>query len=148
MGLFGADALLRDLGLDLNARAEFARRHHRAFEQEFAADARLRQAVAARVRTERDPCDALLSATSHTDHPLAPGIGVIEQRSRRIEPLASELATLHADGRLHDASAVLAESFVHMWLDRLHRSENRFHEYVTYALLARVLQARTKRPPV
>ncbi len=148
LGLFGADALLRDLGLDLNARAEFARRHHRAFEQEFAADARLRQAVAARVRTERDPCDALLSATSHTDHPLAPGIGVIEQRSRRIEPLASELATLHADGRLHDASAVLAESFVHMWLDRLHRSENRFHEYVTYALLARVLQARTKRPPV
>jgi thiopeptide-type bacteriocin biosynthesis protein len=145
IGLFGADALLRDLGLDLDDRAEFARRRQRAFEQEFSADARLRQAVAARVRSERDGCDALLSATSDTDHPLASGIAVIEQRSRRIEPLAAELAARSTGGRHGDAAAILAESYVHMWLDRLHRSENRFHEYVTYALLARVLQARAKR---
>ena len=36
--------------------------------------------------------------------------------------------------------------FVHMWLNRLHRSENRFHEYVTYALLARLHEARARRP--
>jgi hypothetical protein len=39
----------------------------------------------------------------------------------------------------------LATSYVHMWLNRLCRSQNTFQEYVTYALLAAVLRARTAR---
>jgi hypothetical protein len=36
-------------------------------------------------------------------------------------------------------------SYVPMWLNRLCRSQNTFQEYVTYALLARVLAARAAR---
>jgi hypothetical protein len=32
-----------------------------------------------------------------------------------------------------------------MWLNRLHRSENRLHESVTYALLTRLHEVRARR---
>jgi len=85
--------------------------------------------------------NALLAATGETDHPAAPGIAVIAKRSERIIPLAAELATLRAADRLDLPLDALAASYVHMWLNRLCRSQNTFYEYVTYALLARVLKA-------
>jgi thiopeptide-type bacteriocin biosynthesis protein len=145
IGALGSEALMRDLGLDDEARIAQARRIHAAFEVEFRADARLRKQVAARVRAEQASVAELVAATSADDHPLAPGIGVLAERSARIEPLAAELAELRAAGRLELPLEQLAGSCVHMWLDRLCRTENRFHEYVTYALLTRVLQARAAR---
>ena len=142
VGALGSDALLRDLGMDDQARAAFARRRHAALEREFGADAPLRNAIAGRVRAERSAVDALLAAPDDTDHPLAPGIAVIARRSERIKPLAVELTTLRAVGRLDLPLDALATSYVHMWLNRLCRSQNMLQEYVTYALLARVLEAR------
>jgi thiopeptide-type bacteriocin biosynthesis protein len=142
VGALGSDALLRDLGLDDRARAALARRRHAALEREFRADAQLRSAIAGRVRAERSAVDALLAAPSDTDHPLAPGIAAIARRSERIKPLAVELTTLRAAGRLDLPLDALATSYVHMWLNRLCRSQNTFQEYVAYALLARVLEAR------
>ena len=141
IGALGSDALLRDLGMDDQARAAFARRRQAALEREFRADAPLRTAIAGRVRAERSAVDALL-APDDTDHPLAPGIAVIARRSERIKPLAVELTTLRAAGRLDLPLDALATSYVHMWLNRLCRSQNMLQEYVTYALLARVLEAR------
>ncbi len=145
IGVLGSDALLRDLGLDDQARAAFTRRMHAAFEREFRADAQLRHAIAGRVRAERGTVDELLAATSDSDHPLALGVAVLAKRSERIKPLAADLAALRAAGRLDLPLDTLATSYVHMWLNRLCRSQNRFQEYVTYALLARVLGARSAR---
>jgi hypothetical protein len=75
-------------------------------------------------------------ASAGTGHPLAPGIAALEERSARMAPLAVQL------GGLVD---VVAPSFVHMWLNRLCRSESRRQEYVTYALLARVYEVRLAR---
>ncbi len=145
LGALGSDALMRDLGLDDQARAAFTRQMHAALEGQFRADAQLRNAIAGRVRAERGAVEALLAATGDTDHPLAPGIAVLAQRSERIKPLAAELAALRAAGRLGLPLDALATSYVHMWLNRLCRSQNTFQEYVTYALLARVLAARSAR---
>jgi CRP-like cAMP-binding protein len=59
--------------------------------------------------------------------------------------VVAELAALRAAGRLGLPLDELAASYVHMWLNRLCRSQNTFQEYVTYALLARVLAARSAR---
>lgn len=141
LGLLGADSLMRAFGLDAEARVRQARRAQAAFEHEFHADAELRKAVAARVRQEhaatRDAFDA------DGDHPLAPGIAVLAARDERIRPVVAELDVLSEAGRLTVSLEELAGAHVHMWLNRLCRSDNRFHEYVIYALLARVLEART-----
>jgi thiopeptide-type bacteriocin biosynthesis protein len=147
IGLLGADRLLRDLGLDDVRRAEAARRIRGAFEAEMRADARLRKGVAGRVRAERAALDDLLDASADGDHPLAPGVRVLAERSARIAPLAAELAASRAGGRLTTSIDALAAAFVHMWLNRLCRSESRGQEYVTYALLARLYEARAARSP-
>jgi thiopeptide-type bacteriocin biosynthesis protein len=134
IGLLGTDRLMADLGLDAPTRAALSRRMRDAFDREFRADATLRKGVAARVRAEVPSLDELLDAQADSDHPFAPGIRVLDERSARISALGG--------GPLAD----LAVPLVHMWLNRLHRSENRFHEYVTYALLARLHDARARRP--
>ncbi|MEA2169579.1 MAG: lantibiotic biosynthesis protein [Solirubrobacteraceae bacterium] len=141
IGVLGSDMLLRDLGLDDGARAAHARRLHAAFERELHADPRLRKAVAERARAERTPIGALLDAAGD-DHPLAAGIAVLGERSDSIRPLAAELIALSEAGRLTVGLDALADAFVHMWLNRLCRSDNRLHEYVIYALLTRVLGSR------
>jgi len=142
IGLLGADMLMRDLGLDQPARARQSLQMRQAFEDEFHADARMRRAVSEKLRAERTSLDELLAAGAEGGHPLAPGVRVLAQRSERIAPIAAELAALRRAGRLALPIEQLAASHVHMWLNRLCRSENRLHEYLTYALLARVHEAR------
>lgn len=121
LGVIGALALLRDFGVaDPEA---FARSQRAAFEHELGAGAPLRRAVARRAREHRT---LLLEA----DPALAPGVAIIAERSERIAPLVAAL---------HDPEAVVA-NYVHMWLNRLHRTDNQFHEYVSYALLAGALR--------
>ena len=140
IGLLGADRLLRDLGLDDTSCARIARRLRDAFEREMRADARLRKDVAAKLRAEREALDRLLQVTPDDDHPLVPGVRVLARRFERIAPLATELA-----GRSTAGVEALAVSFVHMWLNRLCRSESRRQEYVTYVLLDRLYAARAAR---
>jgi thiopeptide-type bacteriocin biosynthesis protein len=142
IGLLGAERLLEDLGLDGPARAALSRRMRDSLEREFRAGASFRTAVAARVRAEARALEHLLDASADGDHPLAPGVRILDERSARIAPLGRALR----QRRLTMPVEELAVAFVHMWLNRLHRSENRLHEYVTYALLTRVHEARARRP--
>jgi thiopeptide-type bacteriocin biosynthesis protein len=145
IGLLGADRLLRDLVVDDEERTKLVRRMRAAFELEMGADARLRKDVAGKLRAERAALDRLLAATADGDHPLAPGVAVLAERSAILAPLATELAALRAEGRLTEGVPALAASFVHMWLNRLCRSESRRQEYVTYALLDRLYESRAAR---
>ncbi len=142
LGVLGAEALMKDLGVDEETRGTLAHRMRDAFGREFRADAKLRKGIAGRVRDELAALDELLGAAPDGDHPLAAGIRVLGERSSAIAPLAGELRALRAAGRLGLPIEELAVSLVHMWLNRLCRSESRFHEYVTYALLARLHEVR------
>lgn len=142
IGFLGTERLLQDLGLDPGARAALCRDMRDAFEREFQVGATTRKAVGARIRTELASLEDLLAAPAGGDHPLAPGIAVLDDRSARIATLATELAARRLTAPMEE----LAVAFVHMWLNRLHRSENRLHEYVTYALLTRLHEVRARRP--
>jgi thiopeptide-type bacteriocin biosynthesis protein len=136
IGLLGADRILADLDLSLPARFELARIMRARFEREFRADSRLRKDVAAKVPAELPAVEDLMLASAGTGHALASGIAVLDERSARIAPLAVQLG---------DLVDVVAPSLVHMWLNRLCRSQSRRQEYVTYALLARVYEVRRAR---
>ena len=145
IGVLGSDLLMQDFGLDEEARAHQARSMFRSFESEFDADGRLSKAVVKRVREHQPAVASLLFQGRDADGALGPGIAVLHQRSARIAPLAAKLARLHSDGLLERTLEDLVQLHVHMWLDRLCRSQNRLHEYVTYGLLDRVLHARLAR---
>jgi len=145
IGALGSDLLMRDLGLDEETRARQARSVFRSFERELGAAGRPPKAVAQRVREHEAAVTALLFEEQGTSPALRPGIEVLRQRSARLVPLVADLERLQSDGLMERTMEDLAESLVHMWLNRLCRSENRFHEYVTYGLLARALQARVAR---
>ena len=145
IGVLGAELLMRDLGLDDATRARQSQRSASAFAREFKTDTKLRSAIARRVRPEQTAIESLLFDTLDEDHALRPGMAVLAGRSDRVAPLVAELAGLRASQRLDLSLEELAAPFVHMWLDRLCRSENRFHEYLTYVLLSRALEARLAR---
>ena len=139
VSLLGAERLLVDLGLDGPARAAIAERMRDAFAREHRADPALRRALGDRARRERHALQSLLDVPADADHPLAPGIAVLDARSDRVAPIVTELRALGV------ALDELAVSFVHMWVNRLMRSANRQHEYVLYDLLAGLARTRAAR---
>ncbi len=142
MGLLGAERLMADLGLDAGQRARVAERMASSFAREMRADAALRRALGKRFRDERVSLAELLALDSDADHQLAPGVRALDRRSARIAEPVERLARLAAGGRLALPLEDLTISYVHMWLNRLMRSDNRRHEYVVYDLLARLHAAR------
>jgi hypothetical protein len=57
----------------------------------------------------------------------------------------ARLRELAGEGRLGCRLPVLAESYVHIFLNRLFRSENRVHELVIYDYLAQLYARRIAR---
>lgn len=147
IGLLGTDQLMRNLGLEPEQRLEQIVRAREALEREHRPSAATRQRLGDRFRARRADLERLLELTPEAEHSLAPGVAALARRSNRIEPIAAELSHLWQCGRLDASPASLAPSFVHMWLDRLHRSDNRAHEWVTYDLLARLHRARRPARP-
>lgn len=131
--------LLVDLGLDLPARAVWARRIAEAFTREFSVDTTLRRQLGERYRREH----AALAGLVHGDWPddLHAVRDALEQRSDRVAPLAAQLRTLDAAGRLTLPLHRVADAFVHMTVNRVMPSAARAHEMVLYEFLARLYRA-------
>jgi thiopeptide-type bacteriocin biosynthesis protein len=144
LGLLGAERLLRDLGLDDSARARVCQVARDRFAREHRTGAAGRKALGARFRVERDALAALLDVQAGDDHPLAPGVAVLEERSARIRPIVEALDPQE----LWLSAEQLAVPYVHMYLNRLLRSANQAHEHVIYDLLARLLERRAARARV
>lgn len=145
IGLVGAVALMEDLGLGAEARLTLCQRMRGVFQKEFKADTRLRKQIGVRFRSEQEALEALLDEVPDGAHPLEPGLAVLAERSRRLASVAARLGELDEAGRLTCSIADIAQSQVHMWLNRLCRNANRFHEYVIYEFLARLLRQRAAR---
>lgn len=142
IGLAGAHALLVDLGLDVQARHAHAKRLRKAFGGEFRVDAALGRQLGERFRNERQVLLPLLDLPLDGDHPLEPGFRVLRARSERMAPVVKELRAAREAGELTVPMEALADSYVHMFLDRLFRSANRQHELVIYDFLARLYESR------
>lgn len=149
LALCGVDALLGDLGLDLAARHAAMTRTRDVFGREFGLAVRLARQLGDRFRRERASLEALLDPARGAASPLAPGLAILAERSRRLAPVVADLAAAAA-GRLTVPVAHLATSYVHMHCNRLLRAAARAQELVIYDLLTRVYAsriARTRRQP-
>ncbi len=145
LALRGSDLLLSDLGFAGEAKLNIAQRLQASFANEFRIGRDLKNQLADRLRRDRRELEGLLEPTWAEDHPLALGFEILERRSRVIAPIATELRDRERSGRLTVPLADLAPSYVHMFNNRLLRSEGRAHELVLYDFLYRLLQSQAAR---
>ncbi|MFC4309113.1 lantibiotic dehydratase [Steroidobacter flavus] len=138
LALLGADRWLHDFGLDLDARRAFVRRMRDAFVAEFKAQNKGTQGwFAERFRKERKSLEALIAT--------GPVAAAFEERSRRSAPLIEAMHALNRQGRLAVSIENLANSVIHMFINRLLPSSQRAHELVIYEFLARLYDSQCAR---
>ena len=145
LALRGMHLLLVDLGLDLTQRTEVLRRVRASFGAEHHVDVGFEKQLGAKYRVERPALEELIATLPGTDHPLSPGFELLDERSEIIAPIARELASREANGRLRVSLVDLAPSFLHMHANRLLRSEQRSQELVLYDFLSRLYDAEAAR---
>ncbi|MCG8458380.1 MAG: lantibiotic dehydratase [Holophagales bacterium] len=143
--LLGIDLLLEDLGFDEAGKRRLVERIQQGSAREFRIDAHARRQLADRLRSERKGLETLLSRDLPPDHPLAPGVAILEQRSSRLQPIFTELRRREAAGLLIRPVEDLAPSYAHMFANRLLRSDGRLQEMVIYDFLHRLYLSRAAR---
>lgn len=145
LALRGMHLLLVDLGLDLTRRTEVLRRMRSRFGAEHRIDVGFEKQLGVKYRAERQVLEALLATPPGEDHPLSPGFELLAERSERIAPIARELVSREANGRLQTSVVEIAPSFLHMHANRLLRSEQRSQELVLYDFLSRLYEGEAAR---
>lgn len=144
LAVLGVDRLLADMGLDLPVR----QRAVRVWRDELV-DEHRQQGAAARqhggkvMRKERKELETLLLAPETTS--LAVPASAFVQRSQANAALAGELRSLEAGGRLARDIPTIANSYSHMFVNRLLRGAQRLQELVVYDLLDRLYSAQLHR---
>ncbi len=143
LALRGIDLLLSDLGLDDEAKLATLKRLRESFGREFGGGAGLRKRLADRLRRERRALADILAPELDDDHPLAPGVAALARRSRQLAPIIAELR--EREDRLTMPISGLATSYLHMFSNRLIRSQGRAHELVLYDFLYQLTRSRIAR---
>lgn len=136
----GTDRLLADFGLSLDERLAWARTTATALQAEFGGGTDLTHSLGSRFRARRPELTAIL------DRDRTDGLAdVLAERSRCLAPL---IETLHARadrGMLTSTVAELTGSYVHMYLNRLLRSDQRASEMVVADWLQRIYRTQAAR---
>jgi thiopeptide-type bacteriocin biosynthesis protein len=144
--LYGIDRLLDDFGFDIERKRVWARACRDGFAQEFDIRGPAKRALGERYRAERKALEELLELEEGTDNPLAPGVELLRERSRRLGPVVERL--LEREQRLSVSLDGLLRSYAHMHANRLLRGAHRAQELVLYELLHRVYASRLAKATV
>jgi lantibiotic biosynthesis protein len=139
----GIDTLLSDFGFDSDAKLRLMLKLREIFGREFHADTPFARQLAAKYRTVKPDLQRLID--SESGDAATPWLDAFGRRSSRARSALTRLhAAAHAE-LLDVPLAALAESYVHMHLNRLFRSEPRAHELVVYDFLSCLYEGRAAR---
>lgn len=143
--LVGIDRLLADFGSDPRAQREILGRLREAFRSEFRVDKTLHVQLGSKFRKEHPSIDRLLSPDGADSGLPSEVHEALRRRSDRLFPVVAALDEERKTGRLTLAIPELLDSYIHMHVNRLLRSEHRAHELVLYDFLDRYYGSRDKR---
>jgi thiopeptide-type bacteriocin biosynthesis protein len=142
--LYGIDRLLADL-LPTEDRRPVLARLRESFTREARGGKDLRRRLDERLRSERRRLAALLAGDGEAASLLTPALAVLERRSAELAPIVGELRESERRGRLTVPLREMAGSFVHLYVNRVVRSEPRAHELVLYSFLDELYASREAR---
>jgi thiopeptide-type bacteriocin biosynthesis protein len=145
----GIDTLLSDFGFELDAKLRVMQTLRDGFGREFHADPPFARQLAARYRAVKRDLQRLLGPDASA--PSARWLDAFDRRSVRARETLMILRAAEHAKRLDVPLTVLAESYVHMHVNRLFRAEQRAHELVIYDFLSclyegRAAQCQASRP--
>jgi lantibiotic biosynthesis protein len=144
--VLGVQQILNDLGLTTARRLALVRLMRAKNEVVLGAtDRRLRKRLGEKFRKELPSLDQLLRADADTPV-LGPAVAVLHERSLRVAATVAELRALDREDRLGVSLDALAESYVHMYANRMLRSAARHQELVIYDFLTRLYERQIGRP--
>jgi thiopeptide-type bacteriocin biosynthesis protein len=142
--VYGIDRLLNDFGIKLNMKHAILLEMRDLFAREFGMDQSLLIQLNTKFRKERKQLQNLLDAPIKTDHPLAPGLAILQARSRKLSAIVRKLMLSEQKGRLSISLPHLLPHYIHMHANRLLRNAHRPQELVIYHLLTRFYESQLK----
>ncbi len=146
LALLGIDRLLSDFGFDLQAKYELVKTCREMFGREFRADTTsLRHQLGRKFRQERRSLESLMDIELLRNSPIARGLEILNNRSRRLKPLIKEMEMIGQNGELGLSLREMVPSFTHMFVNRLLRSSQRAQELVLYDFLRRLYDSQIAR---
>jgi thiopeptide-type bacteriocin biosynthesis protein len=145
--LLGAHALAVDLDPALEARLELLRRARKNWGPRAGVDATTRRQLAKKFRQVQAALEALLEGRADPGSPLGAIAALVAERSARMRGGIERLRGLHAEGKVSVAMAALAESLIHMHLNRMFRADQNLHEVVIYDFLVQLYTRQRLRQP-
>ena len=146
LALIGIDRLLSDCNFDLQGKYELIKTCREIFGREFRSDATsLRHQLGRKFRKERQTLESLIDVELSKKSPIALGIEILDNRSKRIKPLLQKIKILDQNGELDVSLREIVPSFTHMFVNRLLRSEQRAQELVLYDFLRRLYDSQISR---
>lgn len=143
--ILGVDKLLADLGQDDAGRLAVMTRAREHWGGRLQVDGDVRRDFARKFRSLERDLTRVIGQEFEANDVLAGVAAVFATRSRRQRPALARLRSLAEDGRLEVPLHVLAESYVHMHLNRLFRAEPNLHEVVIYDFLVQLYARRLAR---
>ncbi len=151
LALKSVDLLLDDFGLEQRGKEDLIERVRRSLAAELGAGkVAARRGLGDRFRKESRSLELLFDRSREDESALAPGFAVLRRRSAALAPWTAQLSDLDRAGELGEPLAAIAQSCVHMHVNRMLRSAQRAQEFVLYDFLARLYQihaARAKTKP-
>ena len=144
LAVYGIDRLLDDFGIKLNMKHSILQEMRDAFAKEFGIDQSLLMQINKKFRNQRKRLEALLNAPVKRDHPLAPGLAVLQARSRKLATIVRKLKLSEEKGRLAISIRDLMPHYIHMHANRLLRNAHRPQELVLYHWLTRLYESQLK----
>ena len=133
--LCGMDHLLRDAGLDLEQRYFFAQQRAEGYMREFHLQGNARHPIQDKLRVERKALLPLLNGSGDGVSELAPGLEILQRRSRELQPLLAELQRRDDAGDLTTSFEDILGSLIHMHANRVLATSARAQEGVLYRFL-------------
>lgn len=107
-------------------------------DREFLVDTSLRRQIGEKYRRERTRLEILMSSIRQEAEDEL--VEALRARSRQMSPLTAEIRERAAAGTILASLEELAGSYIHMWMNRMHRFDARRIELISYHLMERRLR--------
>ncbi|MFP2933202.1 lantibiotic dehydratase C-terminal domain-containing protein, partial [Pyxidicoccus sp. 3LG] len=108
-------------------------------------NARFEEQLSQRFRRERRELDGLLDLAPSGAGPWRAGLEALRLRGLRLRPIAERLQAEGREGRLTAPVETLADSFLHLHVNRMLAGDHRAQELILHDFLARLYRSRLAR---
>ncbi|GAB5525237.1 MAG: hypothetical protein Roseis2KO_31090 [Roseivirga sp.] len=139
------DSLLSVFDYELEEKLSFANNIKTSFAREFGMSRFLKKQLDDKYRSFRKKIDYFLSEGLQNDPELQPLLQLIKERESGSMPVAQRLLLMSDELLLQNSLNDLLASYIHMFMNRLFRSQNRKYEMVIYDFLHRAYTSRHAR---